>query len=212
MSCSLQKLDLCIRKGATVELPIRIESGNLGYAAISAVAQSAPARITAAEHGIPDGWRVAVVNVAGMTEINAEVSRPGATPKDSAFVRVTRVDDDTLDLNSVNAAGFRAYKSGGQVVFWQPLDLTQYEGARMEVKNKVGGNRLAFWSTADNTLDLDQVNQCLWLKLSDEETAEIEWASGVFDIELLRSGGEVDALCSADSTITVLPEVTTEAV
>lgn len=57
---ALQKLTLTIRKGSAEDIPIRVESDAWSYATISAVAQSAPLRITAS--GVPpDGWRAAIM-------------------------------------------------------------------------------------------------------------------------------------------------------
>jgi hypothetical protein len=207
MSCSLQKLSLCVRRGATVGVPIRLESSTWQYASISAIAQSAPVRITATAHGIPDGWRVAVMNVVGMTELNVG----GNPPKDHELRRVRAVDADTVEINDVNAAGFRAYNSGGQLAWYAPHDLSAYEGARMQVRNKIGGTLLAEFTTLAGTLEIDTSNASLWLKLTEAQSKALLFKSGVFDIEMLRVGGDVDAICSNDSTLTVLAEVTEEA-
>lgn len=201
----LEQLDLVVRRGTTVDLPIRVESDTLRYAPISAVAQSAPIRITATAHGCPDGWRAAVMNAKGMTEINATHN----PPKRTELRRATVIDADTVEFNTVNAAGFRAYTSGGQVVFYKPLELSMFDAARMDVKSKVGGDTLFSFSTTDGTLELDSATQTLWLRLTDEQSAVLPFSVGVFDIELVTPGGAVTAVCSAESTITVLPEITT---
>lgn len=201
----LKPLSLTIRRGETVDLPIRIESDTLDYATITAIAQSAPASITATAHGIPDGWKAAVMNAKGMTEMNAEYN----PPKDSEFKRVTVIDANTVEFNTVNAAGFRAYTSGGQLAFYVPLDLSAYTSATMDIKDRVGGTVLLSLSTVDGTLELDAATKTLWLRLTDEATAAITFDTGVFDIELGDASGDVKAVCSADSVITVLPEVTT---
>lgn len=201
----MQKLDVTIRRGASVDLPIRVESSTWTYKTITGVAQSAPVRITAAEHGLIDGWRAAVMNVKGPTDLNAE-NNP---PKDKELRTVTRVDADTVEFNSVNGAGFKAYVSGGQLAYRAPLGLSAYTSADMVVKTKVGGTELARFSTTDETLELDPTNQALWLRLTDEVTAAFTFDAGVFDIELTDAEGGVTPICSAESTFTVLPEVTT---
>lgn len=201
----MNKLTLTVRRGASADIPIRVESDVLSYATITAIAQSAPVRITAASHGIPDGWRAAVMNAKGMTEINAE-NNP---PKDSELRKVTVVDANTVEFNKVNSAGFRAYVSGGQLAFYTPRDLSAYSAARMDVKTKVGGEALASYHTDDGTLELDPVNEALWLRLTAAQTGAFVARSYVFDIELVRPSGAVEAICSADSVFVVLPEVTT---
>ena len=201
------RLALTLTRGETVALPIRVESYTLTYKTITAMTQSGPARITATGHGIPDGWRACVMNAKGMTELNA-ANNP---PKDSELRRVTVVDANTVEFNAVNAAGFRAYTSGGQLVYWAPRDLAGFVSARMDIKDRIGGTVLMSLTTAGltPTMELDAATQTLWLRLTDEATAAITFDSGVFDIELIDAGGEVTKGCSADSTITVLPEVTT---
>ena len=66
--------DLIITRGKTFTLVIRWGTEPIVYKAITAIQQSAPVRITAVGHGLVDGWPVAVTNVKGMTEINAEAN------------------------------------------------------------------------------------------------------------------------------------------
>ncbi|THF55910.1 hypothetical protein [Pseudothauera rhizosphaerae] len=205
MSCKLQKLDLCIIRGATVALPIRIESDTLAYATINDVLQSAPVQIVASGHGIPDGWRAAVMNVKGPVELNA-ANNP---PRDSDFRRTTRLDTSTVAFNAVNGAGFKPYVSGGQLAYYLPVNLALYDSARMDVRNRVGGDLLASFSTDEGTLGLDAANDCLWLRLTAEQSAELSWTKGVFDAELVEPDGTVLRICSSDSTITVTTENTT---
>jgi len=209
----LQKLSLEVRRGATNDVPIRVESSKWGYASISAMSQSAPLRVTAAGHGIPDGWRAAVMNATGgMTSLNA-TSNP---PRDSDLRPVVRVDADTVEFNAVNAAGLKAYAGGGQLAFRVPVDLSAYTHARMEVKTEVGGDRLALFATAggvseatDGALEIDVANDALRLQLTPAQAALLVFDSGVFDIELIRANGDVRPLCTADSEFVVLPETTT---
>ena len=67
--------DLTIQQGRTFSLALRWESQPVVYRPITAIAQTAPARLTVPTHGVPDGWRVAITNVKGMTEINAEANK-----------------------------------------------------------------------------------------------------------------------------------------
>lgn len=201
----LKPLPLTIRRGETVNLPIRIESGVLVYATITAIAQSAPVRITATAHGMPDGWKACVMNSRGMTEMNAEYN----PPRDNEFERATVVNANTVEFNTINAAGFRAYTSGGQLAYYAPLDLAGYLSARMVVKDREGGTALATFSTTDGTLEIDAANQTLWLRIADDASALLTFDSGVHDIELTDLTGETKAVCSADSVFTVLPEITT---
>lgn len=214
----MKKLALKVKRGATVALPIRVESDVLVYAPITAIARTAPVSITAPAHSLPDGWRAAVMNAVGLIDLNAE-SNP---PSDDEMHIVTVTDANTVTFNKVNAAGYkRAHVAGtGHLAYYQPLDLSLYSGAIMEVKDAVGGARLALFATpgtltdpltdlVDGVLDIDTVNTVLWLKMTDEESEVLDFIKGVFDIKLVKPSGETDFLCTSDSTLDVEFEVTT---
>ncbi len=135
--------DIKIVKGKTFRDVIRWESAPVIYKAITGIAKTAPVRIIAIAHGIPDGWRAAVTNAGGMTEINAVANNL----RDSDYKQVTVVDVDTVDLNAVNAAGFRAYTSGGYIQYNTPVDLTGFT-ARQAIKARVAAPVLLQCSVA----------------------------------------------------------------
>ena len=202
---ALQKLTLTIRKGSAEDIPIRLESEAWSYANISAVAQTAPLRITASAVP-PDGWRAAIMNVKAVGDFAAQ-SNP---PKDSDLRSVAVVDPTTVEFNAINGAAFRAHTSGGQLAWRTPLDLNLYVGARMNVRDKVGGVLVANWTTDTNELERDVANDSLWLRLDDLVTETLTAKNKVFDIELIRTGGDADRVCAHDSTLVVLDETTTE--
>lgn len=203
---ALQKLILTIRKGSAENIPIRLEQSGWSYASISAVAQTAPLRVTAPGHGIPDGWRVAVMNVKAVGDF-AAANNP---PKDNELHPVTVVDADTIEINAINGAAFRAHTGGGQLAWHTPVDLNLYVGARMNVRDKVGGALVTNWTTDTGELELDVANDTLWLRLDDLVTETLTAKNKVFDIELIRTGGDADRVCAHDSTLVVLDETTTE--
>lgn len=203
---ALQKLTLTIRKGSAENIPIRLEQSGWSYASISAVLQTAPLRVTAPGHGIPDGWRVAIMNVKAVGDFGAE-NNP---PKDNELHTVTVIDADTVEFNAINGAAFRAHTGGGQLAWHTPVDLNLYVGARMNVRDKVGGVLVANWTTDTNELERDVANDTLWLRLDDLVTETLTAKNKVFDIELIRTGGDADRVCAHDSTLVVLDETTTE--
>lgn len=64
----LTDLTITIRRGASAQVPIRIETENLSFAGITAMSQTAPLQITAPGHGLSEGWRAWVMNAGGMGE------------------------------------------------------------------------------------------------------------------------------------------------
>jgi hypothetical protein len=189
--------DLQINQGKTFSLVLRWESEPTVFKVITAIQQTAPVRMTVDTTGLPDGWRCAVTNVKGMTEINAEANNL----KDKDYRSVTVIDPTTLEINAVNAAGFKAYASGGILQYNTPVDLTGYT-ARMAVKDKVGGTVLHSLTPA-----LDTAAHTITLTISATETAAFAWKAGVYDLELVSATGVVTALLAGK--VTVSKEVTT---
>ena len=125
--------DLVIEQGKTFQRVVRWETTPAVYKAITAIPQSAPVTLTVPGHGIPDGWKAAVIDVKGMVEVNALSSPPSS--KD--FRRVTVVDADTVQFNEISAASFKPYRSGGYLVYFTPVTLTGFT-ARMTIKDRIG--------------------------------------------------------------------------
>lgn len=196
------KLALEIKKGKTYSRSLRWESQPIIYRPITGITTTAPVRITSVGHGVPPGWRVAIVSVRGMTQINAE-NQP---PLDSDFRPATVIDDDHIEINTINAADFKSYTSGGYIQFNTPVDLTGYT-ARMKIKDKVGGTVLLTLTTENGKIELVAVDSIIRLKLSANETAALTWKKGVYDLELESPTGVVTELLSGE--ITVVDEVTT---
>lgn len=201
----LPKLKLSVRKGASTDLPLRIETGTMSFAAISAMANSAPLRVTATDHNIPDGWYVAIVDAQGMNELNAADSNDIS---DSEFHRITWVDANAVDFDGISSAGFKSYTSGGYLAFYAPMSLTSYTSARMDIKTRVGGDVILALNTTDGTLEIEDATSTVWIRLEDDALDAVAARDYVFDIELV-SATAVDAICSAESVLTVQPEVTT---
>ena len=193
--------DLSLVQGKTFSLVLRWETEPIIYRNITAIQQAAPVRITSANHGIPDGWRCAVTNVKGMTEINAEAN----ALRDRDYNPVTVIDANTVEINAINAAGFKAYTSGGILQFNTPVSLVGYT-ARMAIKDKVGGTVLkSLVSPTDITLNT--TTSTITLTISATDTAAFAWKSGVYDLELVSAAGVVTALLTGK--VSVAKEVTT---
>ena len=173
-------LDLEIQKGDTYSPVIRWAVLPFIYKAITAIANTAPVRITAAGHGLASGWPAAVVSAQGMKEINAS-----SPPKDDEYLPVTIVDGNTVEFNTVNASLFSKYTSGGYLQYYTPAPLSG-RTARMQVKDKDGNVLLAL--TSDNgRILLDDTNHTITLLLTAAETAAITWKHGAYDLEVANS-------------------------
>ncbi|MGA0610099.1 hypothetical protein [Caldimonas sp. KR1-144] len=191
------KLNLTIEQGHTFQKVVRWQAPTLVYRAITGMARSGPARVTAIAHGIPEGWPVAVVDALGMTELNAG-SQP---PTGSDFRRATVVDEDTVEFNEVSSANFKVYKSGGYLVFHAPLDLTGFT-ARLVVKSKVGGEVLFEMTTENGRITINEGDRTITLDISAVETGALEWKAGVYDLDLIAPSGAITPLLAGAVTVT----------
>jgi hypothetical protein len=140
----MKTMDISLTRGSTNALTILWEVPPIKYVPITSITQTAPVRITAESHGIPDGWRAVVVSAGGMREINAP--NP-AKIRDEDYHQVTVIDANTIEFNDVNAAGFRAYTAGGYLQYNTPKDLTGFS-ARMSVRSKRGVENLLVCTAA----------------------------------------------------------------
>lgn len=208
MTCASQ--DLTIQKGKTFSRVLRWESSPLIYKPITGITQAAPAVVTATGHGIPDGWRAAIVSVGGMREINAAVPGKGKVPLSGEFHKATFIDTNSFSLNEVNSLDFTAYTSGGAVVYYTPVDLTGYT-ARMEIRDtELAATVLLALNTSppgpDTRIVIDNAAKTITLTISATDTAAITFTAGVFDLELVSGTGVVTQLLKGN--IIVQEEVT----
>lgn len=193
---------LTIFKGKTFARTLRWEAPPIVYKPITDITQAAPAIVTCVGHGLPQGWRAAIVSVKGMVQINAENDPPKA--KDYHVVRV--VDVDTLEFNGINASGYRPYLSGGYVQYNTPVNLIGYT-ARMSIKDKIGGTELFRLDTLNSRIAIDNTAKTIILSIDATDTEAMTFKKGVYDLEMVSAGGEVYVILSG--TIAVIDEVTT---
>lgn len=198
-------VDITIVKGKTFEFAYRYAEDELVYMPIEAIISLAPVRLTMTAHNIPDGWPIQISCVKNPEELNSDPDG------DEPYYFAKFVDINTIELNTVNATCWKAYTSGGLVVFRKPVDLTGY-AARMWIKNRVGGDVLLKLdsdpaTTPDGTIHIDTALSAFIPKLSAEATQLLEWTKGVYDFEAITPTGEVYAI-AAVSAVTVSDEVT----
>lgn len=187
MSCAATA-DFVFWQGKTFKRVARWESKPYLYKAITGITKAAPTVVTAVGHGIPDGWRVAVVSVQGMTEINAR----GAPPRESDFKLATVLSSSTVELNEINSYEFTTYTSGGYLQLYTPVDLTGYI-ARLTIKDKVGGTVLLAL-TSSSGIVLDNTAKTITITVTATQTAAMSWVTGVYELEMESPTGEVTGL------------------
>lgn len=191
-----------IRQGRTFKYVVRPESLPLVYKPITAIAQSAPVSITATGHGLATGWHAAVTNVVGMTEINATAN----ALREADFKPVTVVDPNTVTINSVDAAGFSAYVSGGHLIYYTPVSLAGVV-ARLDLRDAIGGTLLYQMSSTLGNIVLDDTAHTVTVTIPASATEGFTFLSAVGDLEVVYPDSFVEELLRVN--VEVIQEVTT---
>jgi len=180
------KNDIIIKQGKTFSRTLRLEAKPIKYIPILSISQSAPLRIEATSHGIPNGWRTAIASVKGPTNLNHQ----GNFPKASDFFLTTVVDENIIEYNDINGLSFKPYESGGVLIYYTPIPLAGVS-ARMSIKDKVGGEELLRLTTENGRIIIDSINFVVTLLISANDTKELSFVKGVYDLELEFPGGKV---------------------
>lgn len=176
--------DLRIVQGKTYTVSFRWATPPYIYKAITAIAKTAPLRLTVPTHGMPDGWRFAIAGVGGMTSLNASAD----PPRQRDFYTGTVVDPNTIDINDINGTLLSAYTSGGHIQFYTPADMTLMS-ARMTIRDKVGGTVLWSGTSAAGDIAIDVAKAQVVITIDAVSTAALSDLRGVYDIEMVTPDG-----------------------
>lgn len=193
MSCDTTDFELW--QGKTFRRVLRWESEPYLYTAITAVTQAAPVAITAAGHAIPDGWRAAVLSAGGMRELNAK----NMPPQDDDYHAATVVSSSVITFNKVNSAEFHAYTTGGYLAHLTPVDMTGYT-ARMMFKDRIGGDIILSLTSAAG-ITIDNTAKTITILITATQTAALDTASGVYELEMADAVGFVTPLLAGNWTL-----------
>lgn len=191
------KLNFKVYQGSTFNEVLRWESSKKIYKAISGITQAAPCVVSVIGHGVPDGWRVKTTNIGGMVELNSA----------EEYKVATVLGADSIEFNSVNSLGYKAYTSGGVIEYNEPLNLTGYT-ARMQIREKLDSTEIIKSLTSDPSggISIDTSGYKITITISATDTAEFTFSSAVYSLELVSSTGVVNQLMSG--TLTLVREVT----
>lgn len=187
---AIQPIDVVI--GVTYQKVLRWEVGPIVYKPITGVTKSAPVSITAAAHGIPDGWRVVVVGVRGMAELNAS-STP---PKCGAYRQATVVDANTIELNQVNSEHFNTYTSGGVLQYNTPMDMTGYTPQLHVTASRTSPTLVEDLS---DLVTVDVAGHTMTFEFPADK--DWEYQKGFYTFDMVASGGRVHRLLEGPLSI-----------
>ncbi len=87
-----------------------------------------------------------------------------------------------------------------------PMDLTGFTAARMQIRSSVPSSTVLFELTEGDGITLGDAAGTIALFISDTDTAAFDWDRGVYDLELVSGGGIVTRLL--EGKVKVSPEVT----
>lgn len=184
MTCRKDQ-DFQVRAGETFTSTVRWGDGTLTSKAITAITQTAPAAVTATAHGLPSGWRCAVVGAKGMTEINA-----GRYPPDVWHTGVPS-DVNTVALSDVSSADYSAYVSGGYLVYETPKDLTGVTATLSVYDSPDHSGTPLLTLTSGVGITIDNANKTITPLL---QTAGLLWTTGYYRLDATESSGVVTEL------------------
>jgi len=182
-------MKLSIRKGSTFRWTLRPETAVQKYIPITAITMTETGvRITAAAHGMIEGWRCRVTRCKGLTRLNTVDEDH---PRASDYFQVTVIDADTVEINTQNTTGDKAYTGGGILQYGVPMDLTGCV-VRAQIRPTAGSSTLmldlGLYATINAALArIDFV-------VPDEITSAVVGTNGVLSVELEDSAGGVITL------------------
>lgn len=164
------------------------------YKAITAADNSAPLRLTVPGHELIDGWPFTVMSVKGMTQINARSALPTAAEHYPAVV----VDNNTLEVNEVNAIDYGIYTGGGVIRYWTIPDLGGFQ-AHFEVTDKRTKASLFTLSTVgapatQGSIEVDVITSSVKVTFSDEQSEALNFKKADYVLTLESPTGVVDGL------------------
>lgn len=190
------KLNFKVYQGSTFNEVLRWESSKKIYKPITSITNTAPAIITSTTHGVPDGWRIKVTNAGGMSEINST----------EVYHQASVVDTNTVELNAINAIGYKTYTSGGVIEYNEPVDLAGYT-ARMQIREKIDSTEvIKELTTENNGITVNNTTKTININISATDTAAFTFASAVYSLEMVSGTGVVTPL--AGGNLSLVREVT----
>jgi len=179
---SAQTHDIEIDRGKTFAQSYLYASEKVVYKPITAVVATAPYRLTVTAHGLPDGWPVRIEGAKAPVELN--------TSGENDYLIATVIDANTIEFNGLNGSAWKAYSSGGLLVYNEPAPLTGWI-ARAQMRTKIKGALLFTWhsdpvTSPDGLITID--GPTLTLHMTAAVSAALPWGKGFYEIEIEKDG------------------------
>lgn len=191
-----------IRRGTTYRWVLRWASRDWAYAPVVDYQLTAPLRLIATAHGVPDGWPIVVFNANGSA---AELTPKNTPPRQGDFRRAKVIDPNTIELNGILANLWKKPPPGAIIGYNPPIDLTGCT-VRMQARRGVNGPVELEANSVLGNVEVNVAGGHTVLVFSDTVTAVPKPGTLVADVELVLPNGTVRA--SQPFDIEVVEEVT----
>ncbi len=143
--------------------------------AITGATQANPCVITSASHGLTTGYRVYIVDVVGMTELNGETT---------SFA-VTVIDANSFSLDDTDSTGYTAYTSGG---YW--YNASYVDGPTIKITSASHGLATGYKVAIDDIVGMTELNGNTYtVTVLDANNFTLNSTPG-YDYTAYTSGGE----------------------
>lgn len=180
--------NITIKQGSNFQMIVRWATKDVVFKAITGITRAAPPVITAVAHGLTDGWKAALTNIVGPDPLNA-LNDP---PKTKDYYEVLVLTSDTFSLKGVDATGFDAYASGGIVRYFNPVDLSDYVSARMQVRSALAATSTILDLTSGaGDIVIDDTAKTITTSLDAADTELLSFSAGVYSMEMVHTSGAV---------------------
>ncbi len=163
MSCPIQ-----VQYGTTVRRVLYWQAANLIYVPVTAIATRAPLQLTVTDHGMPDRWPVALAGFPKSANINANHSPPEA----EEMWMAKAVDDDTIEINLLNANGWNALQDGATIIYREPVSVDGYVGV-VEFTSHEGSDDILLSVSSEPGLVFDDAYKTVTWSITPEQLAEL---------------------------------------
>ena len=184
--------DLEITQGKTFEAAFGWAQGKFVWKAITGVSQAAPLQLTAVGHDLKDGWPYWISDLKEQACLNNVRNGCEGEPDELGEPYLAEVvDADTLAINHLNGARFKAYVSGGAIRYYAREDITGYT-AQMQVRRSPGAGEILFEASstgANPMIVVDSDSATFHLTIPADAFDDSVIASGVYEIEITAPDG-----------------------
>lgn len=185
--------DLEVTQGKTFEAAFGWAQGKFVWKAISGVSQAAPLQLTAVGHGLKDGWPYWISDLKEPACLNNVRNGCEGEPDELGEPYLAEVvDADTLAINHLNGARFKAYASGGAIRYYAREDITDYT-ALLQVRRSEQDDTVLFEASSEGLapmIAVDEDGATFYLTIPADAFDEAAFTGGVYEIEIASPDGK----------------------